>query len=56
MYRLKLSEPFPGVVYLHNEDGVWFGPGLGEFRNRSTARRRANQNGYIVARAVVVVK
>jgi hypothetical protein len=41
-----------GIVYLYNTDGVWIGPGLGDFRDTAAAKAWGRANGYIVAHAV----
>jgi hypothetical protein len=41
-----------GTVYLFNVDGVWIGPGLGNFRTTSDAKRWGRANGYTVAHKI----
>jgi len=52
--RLYIQRAAKGLFYLRDSNGVWVGPGLGEFRSPQAARQWAKRQpawcGYRVAR------
>jgi hypothetical protein len=46
--KLTINRQAPNFVTLHNEDGAWVGPGLGDFRTARDAIKWAHANGHSV--------
>lgn len=52
--RAFVEVQHPGTVYLFNNDRVWIGPGLGQFRTVRDAKAWGRRNGYVVEHKVRV--